>query len=329
MSAPGERGMTLVQLLVGTAVGLSVTAGLGMFFIQGSRSSREDINVATMLNELGYATGQLTSDLEMAGFWAEVHDPATIDEDASLAVGTDCGPAGWYKELRSLSILDNESAAGIHAAHPCLPADDVVPGSDVIAIKRVLGRVAGTDTETAGLRAGAIYLRTHDRYGRLYLHGAGTPSAVEAPYENWEYAPSLYYVQKFSVNASESPQVPSLCRMTLQGDGGAPSFERECVAQGVENLQVEVGVDSDEDGTPNYFTATPTAAELTRASSARLYLLVRSARPDANYRNEKTYQIGNAGEFTPAGDQVHYYRKTITSEVVLRNPRALQGVAVQ
>jgi type IV pilus assembly protein PilW len=333
MRFPGRarhaRGVSLVQVLVGACIGLSMSGALATFFIQGSRSSREDINVATMLAELGYATGQLIADVEMAGFWAHVHDPTAITKDASLGIGTDCGPSGWYHDLDALEVLDNPTAAQVHAAFPCIATDDVVAGADVIAVKRVLGRVAGTDTNASGLVAGTIYLRTHDKTGLLYRQGVGTPATVATPYENWEYSPAVYYVQKYTTSADEVPRVPSLCRMALAVSGSAPSFARACVAQGVENLQIEIGVDTDEDGSANYFTTTPTAAHLTSASTARLYLQVRSARADVDYTNVKTYQIGNAPAFTPAGDQVHYYRKTLTSEVALRNPRALQGVAVQ
>lgn len=323
------RGVSLIQMLVGMAIGTSLAAGLAAFFVQGSRSSREDINVANMLNELGFAAGQVGVDLEMAGFWAQVHDASVIERDASLAIGGDCGP-GWYARLTALEMLDNPTAAQAHATYPCLPAADVVPGSDIVAVKRVLGRVAATDISAAGLRNGTIYLRTHDRYGLLFLKGNGAPAAVEAPYQDWQYAPALYYVQPYTVSAAETPRIPALCRMTLRSTAGAaPSFTRDCVAQGVENIQLEIGVDSDEDGAANYFTAAPTAADLSRASTARLYVLVRSVRADQNYVNVKTYQVGNAAAYTPTGDDVHYFRKALTTEVALRNPRGLLGVAIQ
>jgi type IV pilus assembly protein PilW len=336
-AAPGRgkaRGVSLIQLLVGMATGVSVVAALAAFFIQGSRSGREDINVASMLNELGFAAGQLAVDLEMAGFLAQVHDPSAIERDGSLALGgSDCGGAGWFSDLRALQVLDNNTGtSGPRPASvfPCLVAADVVPGTDIVAVKRVLGRLAGTDTSTAGLRAGTIYLRTHGRGGLLYLRGAGTPPPMETPWQEWEYAPAVYYVRRYTASPAEQPPLPSLCRRTLRSAGGAaPAFEAECVAEGVENLQVEIGVDDDEDGAANYFTATPTAGEMARASNARVYVLVRSARPDVNYLNRKTYQIGNSEPFTPAGDQVHYFRKTLATEVALRNPRGLHGVAVQ
>lgn len=337
MTGPCARrawGASLIQILVGLATGASVVAALGAYFIQGSRSSREDINVASMLNELGFATGQLGVDIEMAGFWAQVHDPSAITLDDTLAIsGADCGAAGWYRDLRAIEVLDNNTGtAGARPAtdFPCLPAADVVPGTDIIAVKRVLGRVAGSDTATAQLRTGTVYLRTHERFGMLYLHGVGTPGALDAPWQNWEYAPAVYYVQRYTVSPLESPPVPALCRRTLRSTGGAaPAFTGDCVAQGIENLQIEVGVDTDEDGTANYFTARPTAAELQLASNARLYVQVRSVQADRNYVNEKTYQIGNAAAFTPTGAERHYFRKTLSTEVALRNPRGLQGVAIR
>ena len=332
----GQLGVSLIQLLIGTAVGLSLAAGLSTFFIQGSRSSREDINVAKMLNELGYAAGQVTQDLEMAGFWAQVHDPTGIDKDGTLALtvnaqSPDCGTSNWYQDLRPLELLDNYAAADIHAAYPCIATSDVVSGSDVIAVKRVLGRVAGTDTASTDMHAGTLYLRTHERYGRLYLEGAGTPTAVDTPYQNWEYTPVIYYV---SPNAA--PGVPGLCRMRLKSTGGAaPAFTRECIAQGIEQLQLEIGVDSDEDGGANYFTPAPSQADLNRACTARLYLLARSPQKEVDYVNPKTYLIGNMPASAPIPapsapeSAKHYHRKTLSTEVALRNPRALFGVAVQ
>jgi type IV pilus assembly protein PilW len=331
-SARAERGASLIQVLIGMAIGVSLIGALGTYFIQGSRSSREDINIASMLNELGYASGQLTLDLEMAGFWAQVHDPSAIELDGTLAIsGTDCGAAGWFRNLRTLEMLDNTTgASGDRPAtqFPCLPAADVVPGTDIIAIKRVYGRIAGTDTATTDLRNGTMYLRTHERFGRLYLHGGGAPGAIATPWQNWEYAPAVYFVQSYTTTAGDG--IPALCRRVLRSaSGGAPAFATDCVAQGVENLQVEIGVDSDEDGTPNFFTPSPTQGQLNTAATARIYLLVRTVRADQNYYNDKTYELGNAAAFTPSGAARHYFRKTLATEVALRNPRGLQGVAVQ
>jgi type IV pilus assembly protein PilW len=337
--ARSQGGVSLVQVMIGTGIGVALSMALGSFFVNSSRSGRGDINVAAMLDEMNFAANALTADLEMAGFWAQAHDPTVVTVDGTAAIsGSDCGKSvttsagtvAWYRALTAVEVLDNPAAATAVDRFPCLVANDLVAGADIIAVKRVLGRVAGTDTSAAGLRNGALYLRTHNRAGMLFLKGGAAPASIDTPYQDWEYAPALYFVQKYTRTAAESPQVPALCRMILRStSGGAPAFTRECVAQGVENLQVEIGVDTDEDGSANYFTQAPTAADLNRASTARVYLQVRAARKDVDYKNEKTYQIGNADAFKPAGDDVHYYRKALTAEVALHNPRALMGVAVQ
>jgi hypothetical protein len=206
-------GLSLIELMIAMALSVVMTLALGTFMLQGTRSGREDINIASMLDELGYAAALLTSDLEMAGFWAPVHDPSVIELDGTLTLGgTDCGAANWYRTLTALELLDNNTGASggrPMTAWSCLDAGDVMPGTDIVAIKRVMGRVAGTDTVTSGMQPGLIYLRTHDKVGRLYLHG-GTPGAVDTPYRNWQYAPAVYYVQRWSVSSDESPMIPSL-----------------------------------------------------------------------------------------------------------------------
>lgn len=330
MSRLAARGLSLIELMVALAISLTLSLAITTFLFQGTRSSQGDVNIASMLDELSYAASLVSLDLEMAGFWAHVHDPSAIELDGTLDLeGADCGSlSGWYKnDLTALAMLDNNT--GDLSAYPCLNAADVVPGTDVVAIKRVRGRAAGTNLVTSGMQSGLIYLRTHEKFGRLYLEG-GAPATMPAPYSNWQYVPAVYFVRRWSDSAGEVPRVPSLCRMVLQAQGAKPRFVSECVARGVENLQLEIGVDTDDDGTVNFFTASPNPiTDLNRAITARVYLQVRSTRPDFHYFNAKSYQIGNTADPFGGDDEVHFFRKTLSTEVALRNPRGLIGVAVQ
>lgn len=323
-----QQGLSLIELMIASSLGLLSVAAVGNVFLGGSGNYRQDEKLSRMHDELGYAMAQITQDLEMAGFWSQVRDSALIARPSSLSVSNDCGAAGWaMQNLTALTLDDNVTPAGANALHPCLAVADVQPGTDVVAIKRVHGRADGSDTNASGVVTGRPYLRTHLMQGELYL-GGGTAPSVVAPYQDWEYRPHLYYIQPYTTSALETPRVPALCRMVLRA-GSPPGFVKECLAQGVENLQLEVGVDSDGDGVANYFASAPNAADLARAVAVRVYLLARSAAPDASYRNTKTYWVGNAPALQPTGDDIHYYRKTLSSEVVLRNARSLQGLAYQ
>jgi type IV pilus assembly protein PilW len=323
------RGFSLVEILIAMGLGVVLLGAAGSIFLQSSHNFRQDSSMARMLDELGYAAAFIGQDLEMAGFLSAVHDPALLQRHGSLAIVQDCGAGGsaWaYGAFRALSMVNNATPAEAHGAHECIPAADVMGGADVFAVKRVLGRAAPS------LTPGAPYLRTQGTLGVLFLHTGTAPTEVPAPYQDWEYQASIYYVQPYSVSADETPRVPTLCRRVLRADGSgaAARFERECLARGVENLQIEIGVDTDEDGTPNYFVSSqaPTAEDLAQAAAVRFHLLVRTERPDRQYDNRKTYLVGPAEAYTPAGEARHYYRRTLSSQVILRNPRSLAGVGI-
>jgi len=73
------------------------------------------------------------------------------------------------------------------------------------------------------------------------------------------------------------------------------------VAEGVENLQVEYGMDADGDGTPDRYLEYPDAAiapaygAWQNVMAVRLYLLVRSTESDAQYTETKQFNLGPAG----------------------------------
>jgi len=330
-----QSGLSIIELMIASTLGLLGIAAVGGVYLSSSRNYKQDQSQALLGSELSYAMASITRDLEMAGFWAPARDPSVIQALATLS-GSDCGTAtttGWtFQEFTAVAVDDNVDSATAHTNHPCLATADIQPGSDIVAVKRVHGTADGSDTATAGLVNGHVYLRTHFAQGALYNRG-GTAPTLATPYQEWEYRPSVYFVQPYTVTATESPQVPSLCRMTLQTAAGAtaPTWAKQCIAQGVENLQIEIGVDTDGDGATDYFVSNPSATEMSQAIAARIYLLARSANADPNYSDPRTYAIGNmaASLGTPSTTGVHYYRKTVSSEVVLRNPRSLRGLAYE
>jgi hypothetical protein len=261
----------------------------------------------------------------MAGYWADLMLPAVITPDASLAVATDCGPAGipnWiYQtvtpgtgENQSITAVDNATALTASANFSCLGAE-VVPGTDIIAIKRVAGARA-----PAVLSNNTVYLRTNGTVGLLFREPANIPPAVPvpAPFSDWEYRPTIYYVRSFAVAPGDG--IPTLCRKILQF-GGLPNVTTECLAQGIENLQIEFGLDSDGDGDPNVFIPNPTPAQMQTAVAAQIIVLARSAENDFQYTNTKLYTISNAPAFQPNDN---FYRRVYSVNIGLRNLKTLR-----
>jgi len=319
------RGFTVVELLVAMLLGLLLGGAIITVFVENRRSFNRDETVMRMQDDARQSVRELVNDMSMAGYWSDLVLPTAIVPDASLDVVTDCGPAGvanWIyqavtpgtNEAQALIAVDNATAGTANGTFSCIDGGEIVPGTDVVAIKRLAGARAAVPT------VNSVYLRTNGTLAMLYREPAAAPPAVPiaVPFADWEYRPSIYYVRNFATQPADG--IPTLCRKVLQY-GGAPTMATECLAQGIEDLQVEYGLDISGDGEPNAYVTNPTLVQMQTAVSARIYVLARSANADTRYTNDKTYQISNAPAFTPNDN---FYRRVYTITVGLKNMASLR-----
>lgn len=321
-----SRGFTLVELMIALVIGLLMAGAVVTVFVESRHSFNQEDMIQRMQDDARQAMRELVRDVSMAGFWADLVLPGSIVADGSLAVAIDCGPGGipnWiYAPVlpgtdQSLAVtgVDNATGATANAAFSCINPAEIVPGTDVIAIKRVAGAEAPVP-----IAAGRVYLRTNGTLGLMYLEPENAPPAVTIPlpFTEWEYRPSIYYIRNFGIQAGDG--VPTLCRKLLQWQA-VPTMRTECIAQGIENLQIEYGLDTSGNGEPNVYISDPTLAELQMAVTARINILARSAEADLRYLNDKTYSISNTADYTPADN---FYRRAFSVTVGLHNPHSLR-----
>ncbi len=112
--------------------------------------------------------------------------------------------------------------------------------------------------------------------------------------------------------------IPSLCMETLAG----AAMTSRCLVEGVENLQLEFGIDADDDGVPNQYTAAPAATEMQRAVAVRIHLLLRSISKLTGHHDDKSYHLGQK-VLAARGDA--YLRRVLSATVLLRNHAAVGG----
>lgn len=318
-----QAGVTLVELMIAMMLSLILAGAVIGVFVNNSHSFKQDRNVLRMQDDARYALHELMLEISMAGNYAELHTPDNVTPDATLAIAIDCGPVGdlnWmYQtvanvggESLSVTAIDNATNAQASAAHSCIAAGEVLDGTDVVSIKRVAGAVSPVQT------AGNVYLRTNGTVGLLYQ--APIPAAptitVSPPFEDWEYRPSIFFIRPYANTPGDG--LPTLCRKVMRGAG--PSMTTECIATGIENLQLEYGVDTTGDGNPNMFVPNPTLAEMQSAVSARIFLLARTGQIDTRYTNEKTFSVSNSPAYTPADS---FHRRIYSTTVSIQNIRSM------
>jgi len=318
-----QAGFTLVEIMITMLLSLVLGIAIVTVFVNNSHSFNQDDNVLRMQDDARYALQQIAFDLSMAGHYAELLSPANVVQDVSLAIGTDCGPAAvnnWsYLTSQpatgaSLSLVstDNVTSAQVVASHSCFDGGEVAPGTDVVSIKRVAG------AETTVFRNGGIYLRTNGTVGLLYRSPmVGAPAIpIALPRTEWEYRPAIYYIRQFANAPGDN--IPTLCRKVLAGAG--PSMATECIATGIEDLQIEYGIDTSSDGNPNAYVSAPTLAELQTVGSARVFLLARTTDIDTRHTNQKTISLSNAPDYTPADS---FHRRVFSTTVAIQNIRSM------
>lgn len=318
-----QAGFSVVEIMIAMLLSLILGSAIVTVFVNNSYSFNQDENVARMQDDARHALREIAFDISMAGHYAELHIPDTVAHDGGLSIGVDCGPAGnvnWmYQTIEagtgnsmSIMAIDNATNADVGAAHSCFQGGELLDGTDVVSIKRVAGAEAG------GLAAGSVYLRTNGTVG--FLFNAPTPTAppvvVAPPRTEWQFRPSIYYIRQFANLPGDN--IPTLCRKALRGAG--PSMTTECLATGIENLQIEYGIDTSEDGHPNVYLSNPTLDQMQRVVAARVFLLARTTEIDTRYTNNKTYSISNSPDLVP-GDSFH--RRVFSTSVSIQNIRSM------
>ena len=318
-----QTGFTVVELMIATTLSMVLGAAVVTVFVNNSYSFNQDDNIARMQDDARHALREIAFDISMAGHYAELHIPDAVTPDGGLSIGIDCGPAGevnWmYRTVEagtgntmSIAAIDNATNAAAVAAHSCFQPAELLDGTDVVAIKRVAG------AETAAPAVGNVYLRTNGTVGLLFNGPAPSapPIVVAPPRADWVYRPSIYYIRRFANAPGDN--LPTLCRKVLRGAG--PSMTTECLATGIENLQIEYGIDTTDDGHPNVYMTNPTLTQMQAAVAARIFLVARTTDIDTRYTNDKTYSISNSPDMVPDDS---FHRRVFSTSVSIQNVRSI------
>ena len=297
-----QQGLTLIELMVAITIFGIITVSVFTLFMNTSRTHNEDESFARMQENGRFALNIIASDLNMVDFWGEMLTPEFINT-GGVAFGTDCDidldePDTALRYYDGSSSFDPTSCAANTVG-------DLKAGTNALAIKRVANAASATVTD------GLVYLRTNGFDG-AFIDDAATVAA-SAEYSDWLYTASLYFIK-------EDGGVPYLCQATTNGGTAFAAIANagdDCMAEGVEQLHVEFGIDLDNDGVANRYLSDIVDTDAATVVTVRVYLLLRSKDEIVGNTNTKKYNLGNLAQIT-ANDR--YYRRVYSTTVTLRNP---------
>jgi type IV pilus assembly protein PilW len=327
-----QTGLSLVELMVSITLGLIILSGVLVVFVNTSAARNEVERTSRQIENGRYASEILSEDLRMAGFYGELDAGSLAAPGALPADPCSLNVANWNAWM-SVHVQGYDQGAGT-AATTCVLAN-LKANTDVLVIRRArtcVAGVAGCDAAVngkpyvqvslCGSQATAHKLGLEGTAG-LFDRQKKTCSAADLAGKR-EYLVRIYYV---STDNGAGQNVPTLKRLELNGAG----WDSVALVEGIEEFQLQYGIDTDGDGVPDAYTADPTnypiAAPTPLVSwmnvvTVQFHLLARNLETSPNYVDTKTYHLGkdaagNEIEVTPG---LGYRRHVYSSLVRIANP---------
>jgi hypothetical protein len=300
--------MTLIELMVALAIGLFLTWGAIEVYVQSKSNYRASETLTRLQENARFALDTLEPDLRLAGFWGRHSDPARVTVAAG-GIGVTCDGndvTGW-----ALDVARPVEASDDGYDLDCDPRSTARDGSDVLVIRHA------SETREAAPAAGPIQVVSNLARGWVIDDGI-LPADAGANPETRNLIVHAYYVDNES---SFDDDIPSLRRKTLVNNR---VIDEEMIT-GVENLQVQFGLDTNGDGrVERYVDSDDPDVPGENIAAVRIWLLVRSEdSPGPGFIDDRVYSPPDAdgATITPAGPLYpeRFQRVEVTKTVYLRN----------
>ena len=318
-SIPRNAGVTLVEIMVALAIGSFLLIGALQVYNQSREAYVVNESIARVQETAQFAMDTLEADVRMAsnfglqsrGFAIAGRSLTGNPNPKNLPVPTTCG-ATWSINLdRPIEGTNNSYAL------PCPAAGGAQPGSDSLTIRR-------TTVADSVLEPGRLQIQSTRISGELVSDGNLPPGFDPVLSETHDLLVNTYYVAS---DSSLIPGTPALRRKTLTTINGAPAVVDQEIAPGVENLQLQFGVDVDGDNTVDRYVnpgdpvIEPGAVSFipdARIITARIWLVIRSVSPENGIQDNRLYAPGDVslGMFND-----RFRRMQVSKTVLLRNAR--------
>jgi type IV pilus assembly protein PilW len=324
-----QTGLTMVELMVALAVGSFLMIGAVQIFNQSRQAFVINESIARVQETAQFAMDTVEADLRMAGNWGRNSRPLAVEgrsmdgnanptDLAIPAAALACGDDWALNIAMTVDGSDNDFTL------PCAPTGTggAQEDSDVVTVRRATVLPVADQN-------GRLQVQTTRVAGQLFIDGNPTlcvPAGAGLPVNctTHNLLVNSYYV---AANSELIPGVPTLRRKSLTMVGGAMTIVDQEVAPGVENLQVQFGIDVDEDNTVDRYVDPgdqiydPTALGYipgARVMTARVWMVIRGVTREVGIIDTQNYTPGDVDLGVPNDD---FRRMQVSKTILLRNAR--------
>lgn len=342
-SRKNQAGVGLVEIMIALVIGLVLTAGVSQIYLSSKQTYRLQDSQSRLQENSRYALELLTKDIRMAGYAGcanitSITPNVIADEDGdnvadvtfsstTAVFGYDYGTSSWNPSLPSaLSGLSNPPLAGtdvitVQLSQGCgahLTGNmDAVNANIQIMAPNSCGIDAGDTLLISDCVAADVFRASNSS------ESGGKETIAHAENVNIDVNLSKAYQQD-----AEIFNFVSRTYYVANGAGGQPALWQMDntdgtvleLVEGVENMQILYGEDTDADRVPNQYLPVNSVSNLANVVAVRLSLLMRTL--DNNIvQAAQTYSYDTdndgSGESVTAADR--RLRRVFTTTINLRN----------
>ena len=315
--------MTLVELMVALAIGSFLLIGAITVFVQSRATARVVDSVSRLQENARFVLDALEPDVRMASYYGLTTRPEKIlgragPDDAvstDFSVAGDCG-TNWTIHLDAPLDGSNDGYAWT-----CSAFESAAEASaDTLVVRRVAEEIEPAAASRLQIQSARFLDST------LFV-GAALPAGYTADNsETHRLIVNGYYVSRTSTMSTAGNLVPSL-RMKTLVDG--PRIEDREVLPGVEDMQVQFGIDTDPAGAANRGSVDryvnpgdplldQAANPDVRVLAVRIWLRLRTELPEPGFTDTTRYEYADQN-VDPPNDG--YRRVVVSKTIYIRNAR--------
>jgi len=346
-SAEMNRGFSLVELMVALTLGLIILSAVSMLFVSSKKTYTSQDRQARLQENSRFAMHFIIKDLRLTGYYGCVDEinPDTVN----VTLNT---PTGFVNNAQiPLEGLNDATGTWYPSGDTTLPPG-ILPGTDAVTVRSgdasssiyIDDEMPNSSAElkvnsVAGLSVGDIIMvsdcsstdimqvTTFQSSSSMIQHnqsGGVTPgnstqklSKAYSPSTDGQGTRVMKFTTKQYFIATGASGNPALFRK----DNNAAAVE---LVDGVENMQILYGKDTDGDKVPNIYLAAGAAglqstADWSGVVSVRIGILARTVSDKDTDVDTASYDVDGTGlnNFTAPGD--HHKRRVFQAVVHLRN----------
>jgi type IV pilus assembly protein PilW len=316
-----QRGVTLIEIMIALVVGLILTGGILQVFASSQQTNRVHEAISRMQETGRMALEVISRDARMADFWGCAADIGNVTNNLNsagagyidFAAGGIDGTEGAAGAPDTLVFRGGESS-GLNLEPPYGPQASsnvkVTAGNDLERGDIVLL----SDCESADIfqitnanpgGSGTVVHNTGNTVspGNYNATNPGCPGGGNAHCLSKVYGADATLFRTTTINYNLGP-----------GSEGEPALFRNGLEflDGVENLQVLYGEDTNGDGVANYYVNANDVVDMNRVISLRFAVVVRSSRDRLTNGVNQTYSLLGANVTAPDTRLRQVYSTTVT-----------------